>query len=278
MDDIIVINDDSRESLHAAEYAFNLACTYNKNIVLANVISSKPAILNAVSRPKTVPAGFEFPDDDSRDNLAGHLDCLKPATGHRPTVRTLDASKFSERELIAYINAQKTWMIIQGAASDSDVGCVSMRMNMQTILNRILCPVLLVPETAPPAPLERLVYLADLRYAQVPVLNFLAKVRAGDESVILAHVCAKGLPELDKAYAGDLFSNGLSRNAVCPNLYFTALREKDFPDVVDAVLHGMQGDLIVCSNHSWHFEQLFGSKLSAQIPAYVPVPVLVFPY
>lgn len=119
MEDIIVINDDSKESLHAAKYAFNLACVNNKNIVLANVISSKPTVLNTIARSKSVPAGFELilADDENPESFADHLNCLKSGSGFQPGIRTLDASKYGEREMIAYINAHKSWMIVHGASA-----------------------------------------------------------------------------------------------------------------------------------------------------------------
>ena len=279
MGDIIVINDDSKESLHAAKYAFNLACVYNKNIVLANVISSKPTVLESLARAKPVPSGFQvmLADEEGAENLADHLNCLKSGSGFTPGIKTLDATGYGERELISYVNIQKTWMIVRGAANDSAILRITLRLNMQTVLNRVQCPILMVPESAEPAALERLVYLADLRYAQIPVINYLAKLHNANESVILAHICANGLPELDKSYASDLFSNGLSRNVVGGNLFFTQLKKKHFPEVIDTAIHGLQGDMLICSNHSYHFEQLFGSTFNNTIPVYVPVPILVFP-
>jgi hypothetical protein len=280
MKEIIVINDDSRESLHAAKYAFNLACIYNKNIVLANVISSTPTVLDKIARLASVPAGFELipADEESPESSTDHLNCLKSGTGFQPGISTLDAARYGEREMIAYINSRKTWMVVHGMAAASEIRQAGLRIDLQSILNRIQCPIMLVPESAEPGRPERVVYLADLRYSQIPVINYLAKLKIGDERVILAHVCAKGLPELDKTYADDLYCNGLSRNVVCPHLYFIQLREKAFPDMIDSVIRGMQGDILVCSNHTCHFEQIFGSTLGSCIPAYVTVPVMVFPY
>lgn len=279
MKEIIVINDDSKESLHAAKYAFKLACLYNKNIVLANVSSSRPMLLETLAKSGPKPAAFQMmlTDDDSPESVADHLNCMDPE-GYQPGIKTLDASNFDERELIAYINAKKTWMVVQGTAANINFRKSGLRVNMQAILNRIQCPVLLVPVSGSAAALERLVYLADLRYAQIPVINYMAKLRTGRESVILAHACAKGLPELDREFAIDLFSNGLSRNAACRNLYFTQLAGRNFSDIVDKVIHGIQGDMLICSNHSYHFEQLFGGNLTEKFPPYVPVPILVFPF
>jgi hypothetical protein len=236
--------------------------------------------LDAVAHSKPVAAGFQLipADDESPESLADHLNCLKSGSNFQPGIRTLDATRFGEQEMITYINTQRTWMIVHGVAGGSEVRQAVSRVNIQTVLNRIQCPIMLVPETAPLRRPERLVYLADLRYSQIPVINYLTKLRAGNESVILTHVCAKGLPEIDKTYAYDLFNSGLSKYVACQNLYFTQLQEKQFSNIIDTVLHGMQGDMLVCCNHSYHFEQLLGSTASSNIRGYITVPVLAFPY
>lgn len=279
MEKIVVINDDSREALQAAKYAFQLACFYNKDVVLANLISAERSMLNQVARSEPVPAGFEvvLGDDEKPETVGDHLNCLKTETGFHPEIQSMDASGFGERDMIAYINSNKIWTVIHGIAADSETLNNDSRINMKSVLNRILCPVLFVPESAPVKKIERIVYLADLRYAQTPVINYLAKWRIENESVIVAHVCIKGLSELDKSYADHLFSKELIRKVICKNLFFSNLCAKSFPDTLDEVIHGMQADMLVCLNHSYQFQQIFGSLAELKTPEYIAVPVLVFP-
>ncbi|MDB5024446.1 MAG: hypothetical protein JWP78_2201 [Mucilaginibacter sp.] len=280
MEKIIVINDDSKESMHAAEYAFHLACLYHKHIILANLVSAERSILNQVARSKAVPAGFELilGDEESQETVSDHLNCLKTESGFHPEIKTLDASKFGEREMIAYVNSHRVWMIVRGLAAESEIRSDGMRINMQSLLNRILCPIMLVPEIAPVKKIERMVYLADLRYAQIPVINYLAKWRIENQSVIIAHIRVKGLPELEKSYANDLFSKVLARQVACKNLFFSHLHANRFSDAIDTVIHGMEGNMLVCENHSYHFKQILGSMVTTKVPGYISVPVLVFPY
>lgn len=279
MEKIVVINDDSQEALQAAKYAFQLACFYNKHIVLANMVSAERSMLNQIARSRAVPAGFEvvLSDDEKPETVGDHLNCLTTGTGFHPDIESLDASGFGEREMINYINSNKIWTVIHGMADDAEIRNNSNRINMKSVLNRIQCPVLLVPELAPVKKIERIVYLADLRYAQTPVINYLAKWRIENESVIVAHVCTKGLSELDKSYADHLFNQELMRKVVCKNLFFSTLCAKKFSDTIDEVIHGMEADMLVCLNHSYHFQQIFGSLAELKTPGYICVPVLVFP-
>ena len=263
MEKIIVINDDSKESLHAAKYAFHLACHYHKHIVLANLVSGGQTMLNKVARSKAAPVGTELilAEEEGRETVTDHLNCLNTGSnGFHPEVKTLDASQFSQRELINYVNSHKVWLIVHGVTVESEIPDDSACMNMQSILNRIQCPVLLIPPMGQARKLERLVYLADLRYAQIPVINYLSKWRIEKESVIVAHICAQGLSELDKSYGNDLFNKELSRKLACKNIFFSHLYAKNFSDVIDIVIHGMGADMIVCMNHSYHLAQILGRQ------------------
>jgi hypothetical protein len=279
METIVVVNDDSKEALQAAKYAFQLACFYNKNIVLANLVSAERSMLNRVAHSEAVPVGFEvvLGDDEKPDTVGDHLNCLRPETGFHPGIHNMDASGFGERDMITYINSHKPCLIIQGVAADVENGDNGNRINMKLVLNRIQCPVLLVPELAPVKKIQRIVYLADLRYAQTPVINYLSKWRVEDESVIVAHVCKKGLSELEKSYADHLFSNELIRKVVCKNLFFSNLPAKNFSDTIDEIVNGMEADMLVCLNHSDHFSQIFGSLAELKTPAHISIPILVFP-
>lgn len=279
METIVVVNDDSKEALQAAKYAFQLACFYNKDIVLANLMPAEQSMLNRVAHSEAVPAGFEvvLGDDEKPQTVGDHLNCLKPETGFHPGIQSMNASGFGEREMIAYVNSHKPCLIIYGVAADIENRNNGGRINMKSVLNRIQCPVLLVPESAPVKKIERIVYLADLRYAQTPVINYLAKWRIESESVIVAHLCTKGLSELDKSYADHLFNKELIRKVVCKNLFFSNLCAESFSDTIDEIINGMDANMLVCLNHSYHFTQIFGSLAELKTPGHISIPILVFP-
>ena len=281
MEKIIVINDDSKESLHAAKYAFHLACHYHKHILLANLVAARRTVFSQVARSKAAPVGIGLihNEDEGPETVTDHLNCINTGNdGFRPEIKTLDASEFCQRELINYVNSHKVWLIVHGATAESEARNDEMRINMQSVLNRIQCPVMLIPPTAAPKKLERLVYLADLRYAQIPVINYLAKWRIEKENVVVAHICADGLSELDKSYGDDLFNKELSRKLACKNIIYSHLYTNSFSNLIDIVIHGMDADMIACMNHSYHLGQILGNKINSTIPGYISVPVLVFPY
>ncbi|MBB6107706.1 hypothetical protein SAMN05421821_101378 [Mucilaginibacter lappiensis] len=265
MNEILLINDQSSGAVHTASFALDLAQRLNKNIVLANIVY-QPKRLQFASA-----GGFEPANHD--ESLLQHLNELSHyKEGFRPIVELLDAADFTERDLINYINQRNIFMVIQPATKDTS------RINIQSILNRILCPLLLIPDTFPVKALKRIMYLTDLRYCQVPIVNYLKKfTKEASASILIAHICAAGLPDLDKAYANDLFTNGISTRVQTNSMFFSHIKERDMPATVDTMVHGMQADLLVCQNNGYHFNQLLGGRCLPFLPDHVIVPLLVFP-
>ena len=266
MEEILVLNDDSHEARHAATYSYNLACQYNKNILVANLFK----VRRQLSKMKSFTGFQESAEADRPEEFFSQLNKLEACNAHVPGIRRLDVSGFSAQDLARYVYDQKIWMVVQGSQPSL--------IDLQSVLNRLNCPILLVPTGSALRVPERIAYLADLRYAQVPVINFLSRLYSGRESVIMTHICAKGLPELDRDYAMDLFSDGLNKNVNCDHLFLSRLVEKSFLACIDQILNGIQADLLVCSNHHYHFDQLLGGNISNIVTGELNVPVLVFPH
>lgn len=262
MPEILILDDSSQEAHHAAAYAFQLACQYKKDLVIAH-LNHIPEAVNAL-------ADFQFSEEHPGDVLADQLSGLPGCDDFKPVITELDVSMLNEYELAQHIYQRGVWMIVTGTGK--------FRLNLQALLNRSSCPILLVPHQAAIRPLERIAYLADLRYAQLPVLQFLSKMNSGSEQVILTHICAKGLPELDNDYALDLFSSGLNRGLAHQQVFLSRLRGSNFAACMDQVIHGMQADLLACSNHHYHFEQMLKGNIALAFPPDITIPILVFPH
>jgi hypothetical protein len=137
---------------------------------------------------------------------------------------------------------------------------------------------LLLPEHYQVKDFERIAYLADLRYCQIPVVSYLAQLAGHYNSrVQVAHIAAKGLPDMEEHYAHSFFSEAICRKVKYNQLYFNNIREKDVQKVIDVLIHGMKTDMLVSVNRQFHFDELIGRCIDGRLPDHVAVPVLVFP-
>ncbi|NHA05579.1 hypothetical protein G7092_17340 [Mucilaginibacter sp. HC2] len=306
MSTILIINDNSSEARHAAEFALIIAQKMQADILLLNTIE-----INEKDFCK-VPADAFF--DSCTDNcdcfpypvsdkvVKGELfkpcpdacNCVDyPASGVRyrlktlndgttnfkPRVEEVDVSFTSESEVIELVIKRQVWMIIKGMANTITEPEINRTFNVHSVLNRVLCPLLLVPETWPLKNIERLTYIADLRYCRIQIVRYLAALaKPWNANLSIGHVTAPGLTEMAEAYAREVFAEEVCKKVNYDQLFFNNIREKDLLIAVDVIVNGMQNDLLVLVNRHFHFEEIVGRYITNILPGHITVPLLVFPF
>jgi len=187
----------------------------------------------------------------------------------------MNTYSFTPNHLADVVVKQPIWMIVKGVAQFEQHKAND--HSIQSILTKASCPLLLVPETAEIKDLEKIVYTADLRYCRLEVLQLLKRLAQPFQSQLLvAHMVAKGLPDISDAYASTLFAEEICSNINYENLYFNHIKEPDVPKAMDVLINAMHTDLLVLINRRFHFDEIMDSD-SDTLPDYLNIPVLVFP-
>ncbi|PJJ79538.1 hypothetical protein [Mucilaginibacter auburnensis] len=263
MNELLIITDQA-DPTHVNEFAYQFALQNGKDITIAQLQKT----VHATSR-QLVPINKHLHYRQFSAPFDGFEDALEDVSSevYMPRVTRIDASGFNEIEMIAHIREQNYALVINTAKSS--------RLDLQIVLNQINCPLMLLPEKPERNEVKRMVYLTDLRYCQSPVVNNLSKMN--DVSLLVAHICMQGLPDLVPSYGNQLFNDTLGRYKDKCNLLFTQVKEANMVKVVDTLVNTMKADMLVCMNRQYHFGQLFGNALPKRLPVQVPVPVMVYP-
>jgi len=275
MKTIIVISDNTQAAEHAARFALLIAQTVQANILIANICAEK-------SHPDhKILAGNdseEYLVNDPVNIIRERLEAINNNyDGFKPEFSEIDISDHDEQQLIEFINRDHIWMIVKGMHGDH-FG-TKPGLNLNTILNRVQCPLLLVPESWQIKNFERLAYLADLRYCRIKIVRFMAELaKAFHADLSIAHFSAKGIPNLVDEYALTIFNNEISTHAGYDQLFFHNIKEKDLSTTLDVLINGLHNDLLTIVNHRFHFEEIFGRYITENLPLFITVPLLIFPY
>lgn len=276
MKTILIVDDGTVSALNAANFAMNIARHVNADLILAKFNSVK----------KTSPAkvlqlaGYDIADDDTGAPAIDILDLLKNKCSLNwdfvPVISELIIESDIEAQLVNYVNNNHVWLVIKGipGLSDSDTG-----VKVQAMLNRITCPIMLVPEKFDGSGFEHIVYTADLRYCRLSVLKYLQNLaQAFHADLLLAHISAKGLPHMEHNYALAVFNDEISKRINYDRLYFANTKERDVPRAVDVMIHTMHADLLAVVHHRFHCEELRTEGSGTSLPTQISIPVIVFPY
>jgi hypothetical protein len=279
---LLVINDNSSETKHAAEFAFAIAKKMQANILLANTAPVKKSKLveKVIAGYTTGKHEISYYLEDK--SLAGILrdKCIPDDAGNfNPLIEEFDVSAMDESKVAELVIKKNIWMMVKGIPAAVSLSTQKTGLNAHSILNKVLCPLLLIPSDWQLKDIERLVYIADLRYCRIEIVKYLAQLaKPWNAGVSIAHLSAKGLPDMAEKYALTVFSEEVSRNVNYDQLVFNNIREKDLSKAVDVMINGMHNDILVMVNHRFHFEEIVGRYITDTLPVNITVPVLIFPY
>ena len=278
MKTILLINDNSAEAKHAAEFVLSLAINLRLNIVLGNTfVKDRKAVEMVLAGFPTQTETDEPFSSDVVVHLKVLLDSKKPI--FKPEIFETDLSSMDETKVADLINKNNIWMFIKGIPNEPTGLKNEKKLNVHTVLNKVLCPLMLIPANWQIKDMEHLVYIADLRYCRIQIVKYLAEfAKPINADILIAHLTAKGLPDMAEPYALSVFHEEVSRNVSYENLYFNNIKEKNLKVAVDVIIHGMHKDLLVVVNHRFHFEELLGTYIADNLPVNITVPILIFPF
>lgn len=277
MKTILVINDHSTEAIRASKLALTIAKKMKANLLMVDVNSiteETPAREYALA-----DASYEqeFLIDDIPESLVNQLyGFSQNSQSFKPKIN-IDHKPLTNNELSNYIIKNDIWMIVKGTSTRAGKQS-SCNINIQTVLNKVNCPLLLVPETFEIKDFEHLVYTVDLRYCPLQIVHYLKQLAiAYQSSVLIAHLTANNLPHIEENYALNIFTENISNNINYDKLYFDNIKERNPIKALDVMVNTMHTDLLALVNHQFHFEEIVGRYITPTLPEHVTIPLLIFP-
>ena len=270
---ILVLDDNTPEAKFAIEFTFAMTERMKAKILIAHTIP-------AGKIAKKVTAGAAIHDNEIEINKAHDFPTrFNEDQEFDPQIDDIDISKMDESGVAAIINSNKVWMIIKAIGGEIKPRHQAHDLNVQIILNKVLCPLLLIPEKWALKKVERLVYLADLRYCRIQIVKYLADLaQHWQADLSIVHISAKGLPDIAENYALSIFENEICVNIDYDRVFFNNIKGGNIPRAVDVIIHTMHNDILALIHHRFHFQELLGAYIGDNLPANIIVPLLVFPY
>lgn len=276
MKTIFVFNDHSDAAKHAATLALSIAVKTNADVCIANLLK----VFQPATKKMELAACALIGDGGSEPDLVTYLNSINKNIGDfKPEINHINVYNHSASQLAEFVIKNNIWMMVKGL---DDYGAINMEppgVEVQHVLNRVSCPLLLVPSKLQIKDFERIVYMADLRYCRVQVVKYLAELSWPYRArLIIDHLSAKGLPDMEQNYSYQVFQDMISKNIKYDQLFFNNIRERNIQKAADIMIHGMQVDLLALVNHRFHFKEILGDYIPRMLPENISIPLLIFPY
>ncbi|MBB5396861.1 hypothetical protein [Mucilaginibacter sp. AK015] len=272
MKTILFINDGSTAASSAAKLMFQIARDVQAEVLIVQTN------YQATTVPVKVLAGGHGATTGGKresEQIYRLLQRLNEGqAGFQPSISQIELPLANAADVAAVALRANCWMIVSGYSKTS---ADQQSLNFQSLLNRLQCPLLLVPDCWEGESIRRITYMADLRYCRLNIMRYLTGwALASRASLSLAHFSKEGLAPIVESYGVQLFGEIAKQLPPC-SLTFNNIPERDIHRALDVLVNGLHADLMVLVNHRFHFEQIMGGRLNGRIPEGLAVPVLLFP-
>jgi hypothetical protein len=271
---ILVFNDTSAAATHAAEFALYLSQKMRVNIILANTVKK-------VNSPeKKIAAGHSEESHNQlfTDVTLNMLLLKNHAVEYKPRISVVDFAG-TATNLADFINKNNIWLMVKGTGDEATATSQHPAVNAHLILNKVRCPLMLVPENWTIKTIEKIAYVADLRYCRIPVVCFLAELaRPWRAFLSIVQLTARGLPDMYENNALSVFNDVICPKVNYGHLLFDHIKEKNFATVVDVLVNGLHNDMLALVNHHFHLEEILSTHSTGKLPGPIDIPLLIFPY
>ena len=271
MKTILLIDDGSTAVVPAAKLALQLARTMEAGVLIAQTYCQAavlaPKVLAGENRHKNVDTG-----SDTLHEILRKLN--EEQAGYQPRITIADLKDADATGLAELSLRIDCAMIVRGCGK---MPAGRTAVDLQSLLNKLRCPLLMIPKDWSSVTFERITYITDLRYCLTDVMRYLAALAGPSQACLsLAHLSARGLTPIEENYGQQLFAK-VGRHVPDCKLTFNNIRERDVNRAVDVIINDLHNDLLVLVNHRFHFKEIVGERLTDQLPERINKPLLLFP-
>lgn len=283
MKTILVLTDCSPLAENAALYAVRFAQEIKANLVLFNAYGASET--NNISAQGVVwSADFAELQKRSED----HLKALKSKLETTLKMNTSSAlkPKISTHcefgvlaDLVEEIILKKSiGLIVMGGQHINNFSRLFLGSDTHDLLDKVICPVLIIPEGASYHRLEKITYATDLKSTDKPLLSSIAALgRIFSAEITVTHIEPDPQPE-HQAKIQNL-ADEIHQYVGYSPMSFNLVNSKNIAQALCAVSDTDSANILVLMHKKYHFpESIFHSSISKTMAKNCPIPLLVYPF
>jgi nucleotide-binding universal stress UspA family protein len=279
MKTILVLTDFSIKAQSAAEFAMHMALKNHANLLLCHSIelpgiaastkkNEQPAVADEVRRNEMV---FDLLQ------LSKHLE-EQAAFNEKsfiPIVNCVTEFGTIEQTVNRAIKDHEVDLVVIGSHKSHSLTRFIHGSHTHTILDKLKCPVLLIPESFPYRGIHAITYASDLSFDNRRVINYLVDIaRPFNALISVNHVSLHENPEADtktkelKSYL----------NTYQPTIFYQHLYEFNIKkSLLKLAVSGDTDMLVLVHKHYDFADRLFHTSISKQMANTAKIPLLVLP-
>ncbi|OAQ40264.1 hypothetical protein A5893_04740 [Pedobacter psychrophilus] len=278
MKTIILLTDFSLQANNAASYAYQFGQKIKANIHLFNAfgIPEKNAIASQI------PWSSDFVNlEDESSNLLKALSLELKSKYNTNNIDDFNPEiSYSNcfgavADLVSEMVVQKAIsLVVMSGPKSGKVSRLFFGSDTHDLLDKVICPVLIIPDGLEFKSVKKITYATDLRSidtAVVKSISMLATIFISE--LTIAHVSSYTVKE--KELNNEVFEDVELYN----NINFKNIKGKSIVQSLCDENINQNTDVMVLVHKKYHFpESIFHNSVSKQMANYSQIPLLIYPY
>ena len=276
MKNILVLTDFSENANAAEEYALRLAIQVSGDLILYNTYShQREKISGNVVWPHSTPSS----ELQSISNLQSRVDELNHALRkindeiHKPEIRHFGSDGSLTDKLNDVIADNNIWLTVMGTKGETFANNVLYGSNVFKVLEKISCPVLVIPKEAKFKNLKKIAYATDFRSSDISIVNWLYELADHLKiELILIHVSSDDITEKDTLKSQEqVYKTQFPKTTI--QVYDGENIQESLHKIAEQIDISM---LALLHRRHEFFESMFRASVSHKMIKHTEIPVLIF--
>ncbi|MGV3508440.1 MAG: universal stress protein [Sphingobacteriaceae bacterium] len=287
MKTILMLTDFSPRAEHATNLALKIASKVHAEIILYNAYYVPP-VAPAETTVYPYYANYSVIENENLIQLKRFAEriqkkFIKENNSNLPVIHLQHSPGNLADNVSELAKKKKIWMIIMGDKSNE--GALSRFIfgsDSHAVIDKAVCPVLLVPEKADLKQIKKTAFATDLQPSEKKAIPFLKEWADIFRSEILfVHVCDETLSVKEKVKNYDSYKKIAHRLDQSDSSYVDLCIDvlgEDIPDSLDKFTSMDKIDILAIQHKKRSFlGELFHTSISKKMMNYHHVPLLVLP-
>jgi len=287
MKTIVVLTDLSERSMHAARYALHLAQKIKANVLLFNAFLVPSDVAIAAGQIAWPVNEYEAIKEDAEHSLKALCETLEQELKSKNTQgAALPAISWQCEEApvaatLPLLEKNPELILLVAATHGADViQTFVLGNNCRQLIDATRLPLLLVPDNAPVADLEKLVFATDLDSGDIVYINALTHLaEAFSAYITIVNVDPEVPSDSEHNQRVNAFMQEMVLKIGYRHINYRNIPDRQVKKGLNAVLEKEQPGMLVMVHRRTDFPDFFlRSSHTKKMAAHAALPLLIYPF
>lgn len=283
MKNILVLTDFSIRAEYAAEYAVHLAVKNKANLILCNIMEITSSFATGIEVNWPIADHLILKNESILDlkelEKKLHQAISTSSEDYIPNISLISDFGFLADVAERIISDKSIDLVVLGSHKSNGLARFLFGSHTHSILDKLHCPVLLIPEGLKFKGLNMIVYATDLTFNCSKVINYLTVMaKPFDASISINHISPLGIPATKYEQSIGLSIKKELELDHSPVFYHTIKGDNVKKSLLELTGSGKVDIVALVHKRYDFFEHLFHSSISKQMADSGKVPLLVMPH